>query len=200
MNRRYVKIRKTSIIAICACASTVFSSCADVQQSSPNLDSTVVKARQEHTIPPRPVLEAPAAPELSGEARVDAVAVAEHFVMFYPYMLKTGDTSYWEKHSGPECKFCQEVLAEERNKKDETWIDSTILILDQVNGIVSENENQYEIQFLVERRDVVIHGRYSDEEQSPDKYHVVVSLEKKSTWQITNFQIGDGAGFTGRIG
>ncbi|SDU81557.1 DUF6318 family protein [Arcanobacterium phocae] len=200
MNHIYSNFQKASVLVFCACVSATLSSCNEVQQEPRALGTQETQTRHEHVIPPRPVLEAPTEPELSGDARTDAVAVAKHFVMFYPYMLKTGDTSYWEKHSGAECKFCQEVLAEERNKKDETWIDSTILILDQVNGIVSENENRYEIQFLVERRDVVIHGRYSDEEQSPDKYHVVVSLEKKSTWQITNFQIGDGAGFTGRIG
>ncbi|WP_216381581.1 DUF6318 family protein [Arcanobacterium phocae] len=171
--------------------STVFSSCADVQQSSPNLDSTVVKARQEHTIPPRPVLEAPAAPELSGEARVDAVAVAEHFVMFYPYMLKTGDTSYWEKHSGPECKFCQEVLAGVRTKnRTGAWVDGTLSIQNKVLRVVAEDAKSYQVDFQVVRHDVVEHKTSGDHPIADGAYRVVVDIQGITNWEISKFQIG----------
>ncbi|USR80060.1 DUF6318 family protein [Arcanobacterium pinnipediorum] len=154
-----------------------------------------------YKIPPRPVVEPLVDPELTGDNRNDAIIVARHFVQTYPYMLKTGDVSYWQRYSAPECEFCQEVLAStERRNKSGAWIDGDIAFLEQVNGIVDESQAKYEIQFLVERTGVVQHLSEGDESVTDEKYHVVVSLEKKENWLVTRFQIGRPEGFTGGIG
>ncbi|QJC21636.1 DUF6318 family protein [Arcanobacterium buesumense] len=183
----------SSCVVLASCVS------ADMKPES-QLEKDREIVAEQHIIPPRPILDRPAEPELTGDSRTDAVAVAQHFVTFYPYMLKTGDTSYWEKHSAPECEFCQKVLAASKARNETgAWIDGEMRIIDQVNGIVDEEKDKYEIQFLIERTHVVEYGE-SDERENDRQYHVVISLEKNNSWSVKQFQIGNPSGFKGKIG
>ena len=41
-----------------------------------------------------------------------AVAVAEYFLLLYPYVYATGDLADWNALSHPECIFCASVAAQ----------------------------------------------------------------------------------------
>ncbi|WP_216387802.1 DUF6318 family protein [Arcanobacterium phocae] len=191
MNHIYSNFQKASVLVFCACVSATLSSCNEVQQEPRALGTQETQTRHEHVIPPRPVLEAPTEPELSGDARTDAVAVAKHFVMFYPYMLKTGDTSYWEKHSGAECKFCQEVLAGIQAKnRTGAWVDGELSVKNAALRVVTEDAKSYQVDFQVLRRDVVEHKSSGDHPIADDMYRVVIDIQDNTDWEISKFQIG----------
>ena len=38
------------------------------------------------------------------------MAVAEYFVLLYPYVYATGDLAEWNALSDPDCKFCASVV------------------------------------------------------------------------------------------
>ncbi|WP_455952488.1 DUF6318 family protein [Arcanobacterium haemolyticum] len=187
--------RVIGILLASLCGLTACTPATDQMETQTTADKAV-KENEEHKVPPRPKLDRPLEPVLTGDPRADAISVAEHFVLYYPYMLKTGDTSYWEEHSSPECEFCQKVISTEKSRLDKNWIDGEIKILDQINGIVDENTQKYEIDFLVKRSGVVNHKDSREERIDDKEYRVVVALENASSWKITNFQLAKPESFS----
>lgn len=131
---------------------------------------------------------------LTGDNRADAVAVAQHFVQVYPYMLKTGDTSFWQRYSSPECKFCQETLdaARERNKSG-AWIDGDLELKNPLLRVANEGETLFQVEFSVERTGVVEHLSTGEKVVPNHENRVLLIVSKDSQWTVKNFQIGKAA-------
>ncbi|QOR48465.1 hypothetical protein INS90_04150 [Trueperella pecoris] len=155
--------------------------CTTGEPSQPTESSTSAAASttpQTHTIPPRPRLQAPAEPELTGVDIDNAYALAKYYFELYKYVKTTGDTATWEKYAHPECKYCQKVLnAAINDNKTGAWSETKLGILDTAT-FYSTGDVDYRIDFLIERGEMVYHGANKDTTLQPGRNTLVVGIKQ----------------------
>lgn len=143
-----------------------------------------------YSIPPRPEVEPPQEPVLTGDEATDAVKVATYFMNLYPYVLGTGDVRSWEKLSHPECGFCASTLELVNSFSESEWIETSVRVSDEEVFGVSGGDANYRVDLLIERTDLVHHDGNSSETVPGGEYSAVVGLTVESgVWSVHSFDI-----------
>ena len=116
----------TAALVLLSCATATLTACTSAEPAAP---PTATARTAPSSAPPRATAPAdPTQTPTSAATAVtkptpppaldeppddnDAAAVAEYFVLLYPYMNLTEDTSQWDALTSPECDFCADAVDE----------------------------------------------------------------------------------------
>ncbi|QTG76220.1 hypothetical protein J4179_04035 [Trueperella pecoris] len=131
-----------------------------------------------YTLPPRPQLDPPKEPALTGTDIDSAYELAKFYFHLYTYVKATSKTELWEKYAHPECKYCQKVLnAAVNDNKTGAWSETKLGILDTAT-FYSTGDVDYRIDFLIERGEMVYHGANKDTTLQPGRNTLVVGIKQ----------------------
>lgn len=150
---------------------------AETTSTGTSTGTATAEPSSTYTIPPRPAIEAPAEPELTGVDVNNAYELAQFYLELYPYVKATGDTELWEKYALPECEFCQAVVNDAKaDNETGAWMDFPYEILGEA-GFTAQGEFDYRIDLLIDRRLVKYYGTDGLEETEPGQHTVVVGVK-----------------------
>lgn len=148
--------------------------------ASPSVSEPSASSTSSYTLPPRPQLQLPEEPNLTGTDIDSAYALAKFYFELYPYVKATGDTALWEKYAHPECEFCRKV-AERAANDNETgaWTEMKLGILDTAQFFFKGNAD-YRIDFLIERGKMIYHGSSEQELLESGQNTLVVGIKDEN--------------------
>lgn len=150
---------------------------APAQPSTQVIESVAAEPSSTYTIPPRPAMEPPAEPELTGVDVYNAYDLAKFYLALYPYVKATGDTELWEKYAHPDCEYCQTVLeAAVEDNKTGAWTDFAYEVLGEA-GFSAKGEFDYRIDLLIDRKMIRYYGVDGVEETEPGQHNVVIGIK-----------------------
>lgn len=158
----------------------------------PSDTTTSEEAEQDpsYSIPPRPEVEPPQEPVLTGDEATDAVKVATYFMNLYPYSVATGDLGEWRGLSHPSCEFCAELIGDVEAYRDEEWVETSIKISETRLFAVVDGEVNYRVDLLVDRGELRAHGNSEIESLPAGTYTAVLGLVlTDQQWQVHSLEI-----------
>ncbi|MGV4374591.1 DUF6318 family protein [Trueperella pyogenes] len=172
---------KTRILLVGALVGTVLSLSAcsggEPMTASPSVSEPNTTPTASYTLPPRPQLQPPEEPNLTGTDIDSAYALAKFYFELYPYVKATGDTALWEKYAHPECEYCKKVLdAAIKDNKTGAWTHASLGILDDAK-FVAHGDVDFRIDFLVERSKIIYYGSQGINETEPAQHSVVLGIK-----------------------
>ncbi|WP_255313955.1 DUF6318 family protein [Trueperella pecoris] len=133
-----------------------------------------------YTLPPRPQLDPPKEPALTGTDIDSAYELAKFYFHLYAYVKATSKTELWEKYAHPECKYCQKVLnAAVNDNKTGAWSETKLGILDTAT-FYSTGDVDYRIDFLIERGEMVYHTPKGDKRFEAGKNTLVIGIKEET--------------------
>lgn len=174
---------KTRILLVGALVGTVLSLSAcsggEPVTASPSVSEPSASPTSSYTLPPRPQLQPPEEPNLTGTDIDSAYTLAKFYFELYKYVVATGETDTWEKYTHPDCGYCGKVRA--NAKKDlETgaWSEVKLGILDSALFEYQGNVD-YRIDFLVERGPLTYYKPTGAQQVEPGQNTLVVGVKKE---------------------
>lgn len=149
-----------------------------------------------YSIPPRPEVEPPQEPVLTGDEATDAVNLGSYFMLMYPYILKTADASSWVAITSPECSRCFEVIENaESDRATGTWVDGELQLIDYQLFKSTDDDSDYQIAFLVERTGVVAYKTDGATDIEDGTFTVILSVTSSDGWEVSDLQIANPSEF-----
>lgn len=150
---------------------------APAQPSTQVTESVAAEPSSTYTIPPRPAMEPPAEPELTGVDIDNAYVLAKYYFDLYQYVVTTGETASWEKYAHPECEYCAKVQANaEKDRETGSWSDVKFGILNS-ERFYSTGDIDFRIDFLIERGEITYYTPDEAHKVDPGQNTLVIGLK-----------------------
>lgn len=179
MKKRIFAMAMTAAVLVSGLAGCTTKETAPAETTSTGTSTGTATAEPSstYTIPPRPAMEAPAEPELTGVDIENAYVLAKYYFELYQYVVATGDTTNWQKYAHPECDYCAKVQANaEKDNEIGAWSDVHFGILNS-ERFYSTGDIDFRIDFLIERGEITYYTDDEAKKVDPGQNTLVIGLK-----------------------